>query len=140
MLFRSTTIDVAGILGAETIAGPFTAPVGHLTRCRRTEDEWKWGVEVMKKVAAAAEKTGVVLALEALNRFETYFINIMADNCRFAKEVDHPQFKVMFDSFHANIEEENIAQVIKASEGCIAHVHVSENHRGIPGSGHIRFG
>lgn len=134
------TIQIAEILGAETIAGPFTAPVGYFTGVRRTSDEWKWGVDIMKKVAAAAEKTGVILALEAINRFETYFINTLADLCLFAKAVDHPQFKIMFDTFHANIEEENITKAVKNAAQYIAHVHVSENHRGVPGSGHIRFG
>ena len=134
------TIGIAEILGAEVIAGPFTAPVGKLTGCRRTDDEWKWGLDVMRKVAAASEKTGVILALEALNRFETYFINTSADACKFASEVDHPNFKIMWDTFHANIEEENIPKAMKAAAPYIAHVHISENHRGIPGEGHIRFG
>jgi len=134
------TIDIADILGAETIAGPFTAPVGIYVRRRRTEDEWKWGLDVMRKVAVAAEKTGVTLALEALNRFETHFINLGADAYQFAKEVDHPNFAIMWDTFHANIEEENIVKAMKAVGDKIAHVHISENHRGIPGTGHIRFG
>lgn len=133
------TVETAAILGAEAIAGPFTAPVGYFTGKRRTEDEWKWGVELMKKVAVEAEKANVILALEAINRFETYFINTLEDLCLFAKAVDHPNFKIMFDTFHANIEEENITKAMKAAAGYIAHVHISENHRGIPGSGHIRF-
>ncbi|MEW6237460.1 MAG: sugar phosphate isomerase/epimerase family protein [Candidatus Omnitrophota bacterium] len=134
------TIEIAQILGAETIAGPFTAPVGYIVGRPRTDDEWKWGLDVMRKVAAAAEKTGVMLALEALNRFETFFINTSADACQFADEVNHPNFNIMWDTFHANIEEESIPKAMKAAAKRIVHVHVSENHRGIPGAGHIRFG
>ncbi len=138
--YMKKTIGIAEILGAETIAGPFTAPVGYLTRMRRTEDEWKWGVDVMRKVAAEAEKKGVMMALEALNRFETYFINTSEDACKFAEEVDSPNFAIMWDTFHANIEEKNIQKAMMAASDKIAHVHISENDRGIPGSGHIRFG
>ena len=133
------TIGVAEILGAETIGGPFTSPVGQLVGRRRTEDEWKWGVDVMKKVALAAEKTGVVMALEAINRFETYFINTTADAYQFACDVDHPNFGIMWDTFHANIEEENITKAMNAVKDKIVHVHISENNRGIPGTGHIPF-
>lgn len=139
LTFMKKTIETAEILGAEVIAGPFTAPVGYFTGSRPTEDEWKWGVDIMKKVAAETEKTGVLLTLEAINRFETYFINTLAGLCRFAKDVNHPNFKIMFDTFHANIEEENVAKAMKEAGKYIAHVHISENHRGIPGSGHIRF-
>ncbi|MGC9328092.1 MAG: sugar phosphate isomerase/epimerase family protein [Candidatus Hinthialibacter sp.] len=140
MSFMKKTVETADILGAEVIAGPFTSPVGLLVGRRRTEEEWKWGIDMMKKVAAMAEKTGVILALEAINRFETYFINTIADAAKFAKEVDHPNFKIMFDTFHANIEEENITKAMEEVGDYIAHVHISENHRGIPGTGHIRFG
>ncbi|MBN2329961.1 MAG: sugar phosphate isomerase/epimerase [Candidatus Omnitrophica bacterium] len=138
--FMKKTVETADILGAEVIAGPFTSPVGLLVGRRRTDDEWKWGVDMMKKVAAMAEKTGAILALEAINRFETYFINTIGDAAQFAKEVDHPNFKIMFDTFHANIEEENVSKAMEEVGNYIAHVHISENHRGVPGSGHIRFG
>lgn len=139
MAFMKKTMETVEILGAEVVAGPFTSPVGAFTGCPRTEDEWKWGIDMMKKVAEEAKKVGAVMALEALNRFETYFITTLADAAQFAKEVDHPNFKIMFDSFHANIEEENIPKAIKEVGEYIAHVHVSENHRGIPGTGHVRF-
>ncbi|MFB3788476.1 MAG: sugar phosphate isomerase/epimerase family protein [bacterium] len=137
--FLKKAIATAEILGSNIVAGPFTSPVGRLVGRRRTEDEWKWGVEVMRKAAMAADKAGVTLALEAINRFETYFINTMADAYQFAKAVDHPRFGVMFDTFHANIEEENIPKAMMTAAEKIVHVHISENHRGIPGAGHIRF-
>ncbi len=133
-------IGIAEILGADTVCGPFTSPVGDLTGRPRTEDEWKRGIAVMQKASVAAEKAGVTLALEALNRFETYFINTIGDACQFADEVGSKKFGVMWDTFHANIEEESIVKAMKGAGKKIVHVHISENHRGIPGAGHIRFG
>jgi len=132
-------IATAGILGADIVAGPFTSPVGQLVGRPRTEEEWKRGVEVMRAAAETAEAAGVKLALEALNRFETYFINTAADASRFAREVGHPNFAIMWDTFHANIEEEDIEKAMMDASEHIIHVHISENHRGIPGSGHIPF-
>ncbi len=138
--FLKKALGVCEILGTEVIAGPFTAPVGHLVGRPRTDDEWKWAVDSMSKFAGEAQKRKIPLALEAINRFETYFINTTADACRLANEVNNPYFNIMWDTFHANIEEENIVNAMKDAGKQIAHVHVSENHRGIPGDGHIRFG
>lgn len=132
-------VKAAQILGADIVAGPFTAPVGLLVGRRRNDDEWKWAVDVMQQAAAAAGSAGVKLALEALNRFETYFINTSADACRFAAEVGSPHFGIMWDTFHANIEEEDIAKAMLAAKEHVIHVHISENHRGTVGTGHIPF-
>lgn len=137
--YLKKVIETACILGSPVVAGPLTAPVGYLVGRRRTEEEWKRAVGVMEEVAEEAQKAGIKLALEALNRFETYFINTIADAVALAKEVNNPAFGIMFDSFHANIEEEDFEEAVKTGGKYIVHVHVSENHRGIPGSGHIPF-
>ncbi len=137
--YMKNVVEIAGILGSPIVAGPFTAPVGQLVGRRRTEGEWKRAVEVMQQAAAEAEKAGIKLALEALNRFETYFINTIADAVKFAREVASPAFGIMFDTFHANIEEEDFQSAVKQGGSHIIHVHVSENHRGTPGSGHVPF-
>ena len=79
------------------------------------------------------------LGLECLNRFETYLLNTHADSTRFAREVDHPACRVMYDTFHANIEEKDPIGVIGETVAEIGHVHISENDRGAPGKGHIDF-
>lgn len=137
--FMKNSIEVASILGSDIVAGPFTAPVGLLTRCPRTDDEWKHGVEVMQQVAEIAGKANVTLALEALNRFETYFLNTMEDTCRFVDEVGSKNLQVMWDTFHANIEEADQQKALESVGDRLAHVHISENNRAIPGEGHIDY-
>ena len=137
--YLKNVIDTACVLGSPVVAGPLTAPVGQLVGRRRNEEEWRRAVEVMQEVAAEANRAGVKLALEALNRFETYFINTIEDAVRFAEEVANPSFGIMFDTFHANIEEEDFEEAVKKGGKYILHVHVSENHRGVPGSGHVPF-
>ncbi len=130
-------IEVAAELGSPVFVGPYCAPVGQLLGRRRSEDEWKRAVEELSSLGDALDSHGVTIALEALNRFETYFLNTAADAARLCREVNHPRVGVLLDTFHANIEEKTIGEAAAALGPLIKHVHTCENDRGIPGSGHV---
>lgn len=130
-------IDVAAELGADVIAGPLYAPVGDLPGRRRTEDEWMRAVEAYQTLGPSLADARVSLAIEPLNRFETYFLNTVSDGVALCEAVDHPHVGLLFDTFHANIEEKDIARACRAAGRHIKHVHTSENDRGTPGSGHV---
>ncbi len=132
-------LDCCAAVGAELLAGPFHSALGAFSGAGATEDEWKWGVETMKEVAEHAGKVDVKLSVEPLNRFECYFLNGQADAARFTREVDHPHCGILYDTFHANIEEKNIAQAIETCADTINHVHISENDRSTPGQGGVRW-
>lgn len=132
-------IDCCAALGASHLVGPFHSALGEFSGAGPTADEWKWGVESMRSVAEHAGAKDVILAIECLNRFETYLLNTHADAARFAKEVDHSNCRIMYDTFHANIEEKSITKAIIDSADMIAHVHISENDRSTPGSGNVRW-
>jgi D-psicose/D-tagatose/L-ribulose 3-epimerase len=132
-------LDCCQALGAETLCGPFHSALGHFSGAGPTRDEWKWGVDSMREVAEHAKKTGVTLAVEALNRFECYFLNCAADTARFVGEVNHPSCRMMYDTFHANIEEKNIGEAIRTAAPFLGHVHISENDRSTPGQGNVRW-
>ncbi len=91
----------------------------------------------MQATAEHAAKCGVMLGVEYLNRFETYLLTSAADTARFVEAVGHPSCKMMYDTFHANIEEKDIAQAIRGAGKHIVHVHISENDRSTPGAGHV---
>ncbi|MEX1040765.1 MAG: sugar phosphate isomerase/epimerase [Pirellulaceae bacterium] len=131
------TLDCCQALGAETLVGPYHSAIGEFSGAGPTEDEWKWGVEVMRGTAEYAGEVGVMLGVECLNRFETYLLNTHADSARFAREVGHPNCKVMYDTFHANIEEKDFAQALRDCSDVLHHVHISENDRSTPGQGHM---
>ncbi len=132
-------LDWSAALGSETLLGPFHSPLGVFSGSGATEDEKSRGAEVHRQIAGYAQERNVTLALEYLNRFECYFLNTMADALDYVKRVDHPNFGTMYDTFHANIEEQDPIGIIAPAIDHINHVHISENDRGTPGRGHIDF-
>ena len=133
------TLDCCQAAGVKIIVGPYHSALGVFSGKGPTADEWKWGVESMRAVAEHAGKVHVTLGVEALNRFETYLLNTHADSARFCREVDHPRCRMMYDTFHSNIEEKCLSQAIHSCADMLAHVHISENDRSTPGKGNIRW-
>jgi D-psicose/D-tagatose/L-ribulose 3-epimerase len=127
---------VAAEVGAKVIAGPLYSPVGYLPGRRRNGDEWARAVECYQVLGGTLASHGVTIAIEPLNRFETYFLNTAADAESFAEAVGHPNVGILFDTFHANIEEKDVAAALRTVAPHLKHVHACENDRGIPGSGH----
>ena len=132
-------IKAAAEAGATVIAGPVYSPVGYLPGRRRTADEWKWAVEGHQALGDTLTRHNVTMAIEPLNRFETFFLNTAADAARLCAEIDHPKVGVLFDTFHANIEEKEIGAGYRTVGRHLKHVHTCENDRGIPGSGHVEW-
>ncbi|HEV3081518.1 MAG TPA: sugar phosphate isomerase/epimerase family protein [Gemmataceae bacterium] len=132
-------IDWTATLKAELMAGPFHSPLGVFSGAGPTEDEKKRGADVLRQAAEMAQKAGIKLAIEYLNRFECYFLTTAADARALVKRVNHPNFRMMYDTFHANIEEKNISEAIAGCADSFIHVHISENDRGTPGTGHVHW-
>jgi D-psicose/D-tagatose/L-ribulose 3-epimerase len=130
-------IAATAAAGARLIAGPLYCPVGWLPGRRRTADEWKWAIEAYQELCPTLEANDVTLGIEPLNRFETFFLNTASDARALAEAVDHPRVGILYDTFHANIEEKNVAEGIKVVGNQIVHFHTCENDRGTPGSGHV---
>jgi D-psicose/D-tagatose/L-ribulose 3-epimerase len=104
-----------------------------------TEREWRWGVEVMQSMAEYARKQGITLALEFLNRFESYLLNTTADTARFCRDVGQDNVTVHYDTHHAGIEEFDVGGALRDNRAHIGHVHISENNRGTPGTGQVHW-
>lgn len=124
-------------LGSHMIAGPLYSPVGYLPGRRRNADEWKWAVEGYRELGPVFAANDVHVGIEPLNRFETYFLNTTADAIALCAEVNHPNVGILWDTFHANIEEKIPAAALATTGRFLKHVHTCENDRGTPGSGHV---
>ena len=132
-------IDMGNMLGAEVICGPFHSAFAWFSGQPPTVDERKYSIEVMRKAAEYAGDSNIILTPEALNRFECYLYNTLEDISNLVKEVNHPNMKMMFDTHHAHIEEKSFQEAISKHNNLIRHVHISENDRGTPGSGQVRW-
>jgi D-psicose/D-tagatose/L-ribulose 3-epimerase len=135
----AATIEVTAELGSKLMAGPIYSPVGYLPGRRRTTEEWKWAVETFQSLEEVLAANDVMMAIEPLNRFETYFLNTASDAVRLCEEIGHSRIGVLLDTFHTNIEEKDVAGTFRAAGGRLRHVHACENDRGIPGTGHVDF-
>lgn len=131
---KSVVTMVKELEGTEITIVPAT--VGKIVPDSTPELEWKWVVQGLKEVYAYARQCGVRMAIEPLNRFETYFLNRADQALRLAEEVG-PECGVCLDVFHMNIEEVDMHAAIRKVGKRLADVHVAENNRLAPGMGNV---
>lgn len=134
--YVASVLHAAAEVGAELLVGPVYSPVGYFTGVRRTEDEYHRAVESWQELRPVVAET-VPVAIEPLNRFETYFLNTVEDAARLCDAVNDPRIGILIDTFHANIEEKNIGAALQRAGRHLKHLHTCENDRGIPGSGNV---
>ncbi|MFS8580469.1 MAG: sugar phosphate isomerase/epimerase, partial [Novibacillus thermophilus] len=95
----------------------------------------KYSMESVKELAEYARQYDITLLIETLNRFEQFLLNDAEEAVSYVKEVDEPNVKVMLDTFHMNIEEDNIADAIRYTGDHLGHLHIGEANRKVPGKG-----
>jgi D-psicose/D-tagatose/L-ribulose 3-epimerase len=132
-------IDRTVDAGSKLLCGPIHSAFATFSRAEPKDEEYQRSAEVLRAAGDYAQQAGVTLALEALNRFECYLCNTMGQLRRLVELTNHPSVRAMFDTHHANIEEKHQADAIRTIAPHLAHVHLSENDRGTPGSGHVNF-
>jgi len=132
-------VEINQTLGSYAMCGPYHSPLGVFSGGGPTADEKHRAADVLRQAAEFAKGADLLLAIEYLNRFECYFLTTAADAYSLVKAVDHPNFRCMYDTFHAHIEEKSQASAIATVKDVLAHVHISENDRGTPGTGQVRW-
>jgi len=98
---------------------------------------WARGVESVKTLGKVAGDLGIDYCLEVVNRFETNILNTSEEAVKFCKDVDLDSVKILLDTFHMNIEEENIADALRYAGDKLGHVHIGEGNRNLPGTGSL---
>ena len=132
-------IETAAECGAKLLGGPLFAPIGYLPEHRPTRDEWQWAVEAFQALGPQLDAHEMTLAIEPVNRAETFFLRTGKEALALCKAVGHPRIGVTIDTFHANIEEKRIDEAVHQLGPVLKHIHASENDRGVLGEGHIDF-
>ena len=130
-------INCAQALGAQTLSGPLHSTLGHFSGNGPTAEEIARSISSQRAIGDHAAVCGVTIGLEALNRFECYLLNTMADLSGHVQAIGHPNIRAMYDTFHSNIEETDPIAAFTDNVRDIVHVHISENDRGVPGRGNI---
>jgi D-psicose/D-tagatose/L-ribulose 3-epimerase len=126
-------------LGADLLTGVTYAAWGKIVGRSRTEEEWNHSVESLKEACRLIRDYDVILGLEPVNRFETYFLNTAADAVKMVKEIGEPNVGVHLDTFHMNIEEKNYYDPIVETGGLLRHMHCCENDRSTAGTGSVNW-
>ena len=132
-------IDACRAMKIRMLVGPIYASLGVFSGKPPSPREWAWAVEGLREAADHAAAAGVTLVAEYLNRFEIYLLNCAEDAVRLVRDVDRPSFRMMYDTFHANIEEKSIPAALEACRDVMVHVHISENDRSTPGKGGVNW-
>jgi D-psicose/D-tagatose/L-ribulose 3-epimerase len=132
-------VDCTHAMGGEVIAGPVHSPVGFFTGFGPTTVERERCIVAMGDIADYAAAAGIRIAVEPINRFESYLMSTVDEAAEVVAAVDRPNFGILFDTFHANIEAKDPVGTFERHHVAVNHFHVSENDRGIPGTGHVPF-
>ena len=129
--------DLCNELDVKFFAGPMYSAVGkaRLVSSEQRKKEWDLAVSNLKKACNMAYAHDLCIGLEPLNRFESDMINTAEDVMRLVTDINHDAARVALDGFHMTIEERNIRDAINRVGDKLIHLQVSENHRGVPGTG-----
>jgi D-psicose/D-tagatose/L-ribulose 3-epimerase len=137
--FLRTAVDVTAALGSDALSGAIYTHLGTLTRKPPTEDELAEVARVIKGVARYAAQQDVSLGIEAINRYETYLINLASQADAMLDRIDEPNVFVHLDTYHMNIEEKGFYYPIVATGSRMQYIHLSESDRGTPGTGNVNW-
>lgn len=134
--YLDRTAELVATLGASLLTGVIHAPWGTFGPGPRHERLAR-AVEALAEVAPVFARLGITLGIEALNRFECDLANTAEEAVELAEQVGAPNLGVLLDTFHMNIEEPSLSRAIAVAAPRLVHLQVAENHRGVPGTGHL---
>ncbi len=132
-------VDICSDIGTDTLDGVLYGTFEMSMGRGRTREEWDLAVKLIQDMTDYAKDKRVTLCLEAVNRYETYFLNTAKDGVRLLKDIGRDNVKLHLDTYHMNIEEKDFYTPIVKSKGYLGYMHCCENDRGIPGTGHVNW-
>lgn len=129
-------IELAAEIGSAVTIGFLN---GKLGQCPGEEflSRRSWALDCLDQVCDIARRRGVVILLEPLNRYECDYINTLADGMRIIEEIGASNLRLLADTFHMNIEEIDLRASLVAAGSQVAHVHLADTNRQVPGHGHM---
>ena len=126
-------------LGSTYLAGCLGYSLGALTGKPPTAEERQIIVDNLREVAEDAKARGITMALEACNRYETHLYNTLSDTREAVLAIGADNMQLHADTYHMNIEEEGFYTPFVETGDVLGHVHMSESHRGLVGTGTVNW-
>ena len=139
MAFLVNALDKLAALGGDYLCGCLAFALGIFTGVAPTGAERQIVIGCLKEISAEAERRGIKLGFEVVNRYEGYLYNTLADACETIRAVGSDHLKLHADTYHMNIEEEGFYQPLIDSSDVLGYMHMSESHRGLVGSGTVNW-
>jgi D-psicose/D-tagatose/L-ribulose 3-epimerase len=146
--YAAECVDLAVAVGAPLVvvipaSAGRTSPIGQPDSGKAWKEamarEWDYAVKSVKAAAAYAEERGVLIAIEPINRYESFLVNNVDQGLRFVQEVGSEVVKLHLDTFHMNIEDKDLAEAVRKAGALLINVHISDSQRGPVGHGHTDF-
>ncbi len=132
-------IDKTSQLETNLLGGVLHGGIGAFSGNPLTENEAEVIVEVWSNVADYAKEKGVNIAIEPINRYESYVCNTAQNVLDLISKTGKDNLFVHLDTFHMNIEENNFYDPIIAAGKKLKHIHITESHRGMLGEGTVNW-
>lgn len=130
-------LTVCAAIGSPSLGGVIHSAWG--LRERASEAHREASATVLKRIARSAGELGIRLSLECINRYESSFLNTVAQGLGMLERIGESNVGLHLDTYHMNIEERSISEAMQTAGSCLTHLHLSDNHRGYPGSGSLPF-
>jgi D-psicose/D-tagatose/L-ribulose 3-epimerase len=135
--YLKAAVEAARAMGARLFCGMVYATPGKFSGRPPTQDEIRWITEGLAEVAQFARRCEITLAIEPVNRYETYLLNTAAQTQAVVDAIGEPNVGLLLDTYHMNIEERGIAATIRRHAQSLRHLHLNESDRGMLGGGNI---
>lgn len=137
VLFYEKVMPRLEKLGIHSLGGNLLNGVPQLPSREYAAREWEYGIDSIRRIADRASAYGIGINIEICNRYESHILNTAAQGAEFVKETERDNVKILLDTFHMNIEEDSFYEAFLTAGDYLGHVHLGENHRRLPGKGHL---
>jgi D-psicose/D-tagatose/L-ribulose 3-epimerase len=135
--FLEGAVEVTAALGSSVLTGCLYTHLGTLTGKPPEAAELETVASVLKSTARSAAEHGVELGIEAVNRYETYLVNLASQADELLDRIDETNVFVHLDTYHMNIEEKGFYEPIVSLGSRLGYIHLSESDRGTPGTANV---
>lgn len=129
-------IELASEFNSSVIIGLIK---GNLPDNSQKHQAMEWAIEACRECADFAQNCGVIILMEAINRYEVNWLNSVSDGINVLKKINKNNVLLHIDTFHMNIEDSSFRDSILEAKNLVGYVHFADSNRWVPGYGHINF-